>query len=1030
LNELEKATKKFKEGLDIKAFVRQIFVGDLLYGLARVAAEEGKFERSAQLYQQAISADPGIGAHAPVSSQAVTPAYDRIGPALLARYEQLRHRVEEEIARQQQAKPQDTADADVLNIVHSFVLNDYGNACLNYFYRFGDQIQHRRAIEAFETAVSKNSNLVVAYYNLANALGWDRGDHLQRTADVLARAEKLAPAWSVILVASMQQQIRQIQNTVKEKRSGKQQVERELAQRRQLELEQRLTQETEADDTTLGLSGSGAYLSQQSRAGKRAIENRAAKERSANARARILDLENQLQKLEDEIAELQHKLLHEIFPKLKQIMSRSKLAPLFETIELDFDGGGVAEVLELLRPYQDARYKLDENDVNALRVWAEILANYEGSRTALRAAEKLCNLLRAFYPEHFDAARILYRVYSSLEALERSQGDIDLAALRQARAESQKQLVVIIQHWLANDSMRYVALHWALVFYDSDAYRAALETAVVAWPTNDVYYSLLGEVAYQQEEYAAAIGYYKKAIDIRPLADYWNRLGNTHYVQRDYHQAVDCYQKAIERDRLRAVYFSNLASAFRELGQWSEMAGAYLEARRLEPDNADIANLFGNACYRQGQYVEAIKQYEAAIEINPHMAVYHDNLAGAWEALQEMDKAIDVLQRARKTGVQPGRYEQRIADLQHKKRLIEQFGEHGNEMLPVVTPVALEIAVDLEKMLNLDVDGNDSAFFNQVNEMRQRIEQMVGVRVPGLRVRTNEHDMEPGTYLIFLAEVPLVMGTLSPDWGLFTGPPQMVAEFGVKGRETVNPASRETAVWVGREHWQMFEDAGYTVWSPADYLINHLEAVLLQHLDEFVGHQEIMNMLELAHSSAFEEIKAEDLTLSTLVALVQRLLREQVPITALVEIVELFQQRCQPNTDVLSLLGATRMLPQIRPALPGNSRSFQYYRLGPRLEDVIQGAIRSVEGQAYLFLEPAQTQAIMAGIRSALEQNGRSQALLVTQPKIRLFVRKLAELEFPHVPVLALPVFHAALAQNIVAEIEVTTPAEAEEVAA
>ena len=49
------AKKKFETGLEFKDIVRETFVGELNYGLARIAAEEGAFEESYALYTQAIA---------------------------------------------------------------------------------------------------------------------------------------------------------------------------------------------------------------------------------------------------------------------------------------------------------------------------------------------------------------------------------------------------------------------------------------------------------------------------------------------------------------------------------------------------------------------------------------------------------------------------------------------------------------------------------------------------------------------------------------------------------------------------------------------------------------------------------------------------------------------------------------------------------------------------------------------------------------------------------------------------------------
>ncbi|PYS21393.1 MAG: hypothetical protein DMF72_17495 [Acidobacteria bacterium] len=92
---LEEAQKKFNEGLQSKAIVRQTFVGDLQYGLARVAAENGEINRSFTLFTQALSADPAVAVHSP--SSGVQSNYDYIADGILKRYEAFKAKVEERL---------------------------------------------------------------------------------------------------------------------------------------------------------------------------------------------------------------------------------------------------------------------------------------------------------------------------------------------------------------------------------------------------------------------------------------------------------------------------------------------------------------------------------------------------------------------------------------------------------------------------------------------------------------------------------------------------------------------------------------------------------------------------------------------------------------------------------------------------------------------------------------------------------------------------------------------------------------------
>jgi tetratricopeptide (TPR) repeat protein len=242
LQERSAAEKKFEEGCEIKAIARQTFTGESLYGLARIAVEKGEINEAYRLYTEAIFADPEVAVYDVVGSkQVIQGNYNFITRDILKRYEEFRRRAKRMLRRAAPAlthKDSDGARVDIrtLNNVSSFVLNDYGNACLNYFHRFGDPAILRKAIKAYETAIKNNDENFVAYYNLSNSYGWSEGP--QRYDNLLQKAEKLAPAWPAVLIESVRSQVQQTRRQIE---SWKKELE--TAQDLKVKLQSRLEDE-------------------------------------------------------------------------------------------------------------------------------------------------------------------------------------------------------------------------------------------------------------------------------------------------------------------------------------------------------------------------------------------------------------------------------------------------------------------------------------------------------------------------------------------------------------------------------------------------------------------------------------------------------------------------------------------------------------------------------------------------------------------------------------------------------------------
>jgi len=83
----------------------------------------------------------------------------------------------------------------VTNGVKSFVYNDFGNACINYYSRFGVVKYNEQAIDAYQQAIAADPNNKVAHFNLANAF-----QNIRSTTDSyqhLKIARKLDKEWTV-----------------------------------------------------------------------------------------------------------------------------------------------------------------------------------------------------------------------------------------------------------------------------------------------------------------------------------------------------------------------------------------------------------------------------------------------------------------------------------------------------------------------------------------------------------------------------------------------------------------------------------------------------------------------------------------------------------------------------------------------------------------------------------------------------------------------------------------------------------------
>jgi type III secretion protein V len=79
------------------------------------------------------------------------------------------------------------------------------------------------------------------------------------------------------------------------------------------------------------------------------------------------------------------------------------------------------------------------------------------------------------------------------------------------------------------------------------------------------------------------------------------------------------------------------------------------------------------------------------------------------------------------------------------------------------------------------------------------------------------------------------------------------------------------------------------------------------------------------------------------------------------------------------------------------------YFLEPTLEETIGAGIQKSAAGNYLALEPEVTQDILSAIRAEIENlpPTAQQPVILTTQEIRRYLRKLVEMEFPHLAVLS-----------------------------
>ena len=170
---------------------------------------------------------------------------------------------------------------------------------------------------------------------------------------------------------------------------------------------------------------------------------------------------------------------------------------------------------------------------------------------------------------------------------------------------------------------------------------------LAAEPGNADAWHLLGIVAYQRRDFAAAVERIRKAITFADgNAAYFSNLGLALQAQGHLADAIANYRRAVSLDPGHADAFYNLGNALLQSGALEEAAACYRRAVDANPQFVEAHNNLGNLLRRLGRLQEAVESYRRALALQPQLAEAHNNLGNALRALHTFDEAAASYQQA------------------------------------------------------------------------------------------------------------------------------------------------------------------------------------------------------------------------------------------------------------------------------------------------------------------------------------------------------------------------------------------------
>lgn len=286
--------------------------------------------------------------------------------------------------------------------------------------------------------------------------------------------------------------------------------------------------------------------------------------------------------------------------------------------------------------------------------------------------------------------------------------------------------------------------------------------------------------------------------------------------------------------------------------------------------------------------------------------------------------------------------------------------------VPMVVPWSIEVAPDLAALLDDEKPGSNDderlGIRSGALSLRDRIFGELGAPLPPPRVRAAE-GLPPRSAVVSLFEVPARVIPVPED------------------------ATDKQAV---------------------EAIIESAAELLRARAADFLGlaeTQRLLDELEQFAPATVRNVVPKPVSLTLLTDVLRRLVEERVSIRDLRAILEALATLATTEKDPLNLAELVRA--QLRRAmtfkLTRGANQLGVVLIDPMIEDTVRRAVTRTTAGAFLTLPPAAARDVVASLKRAVAEarSQQPQTIVLTQPDIRRFVRKLVENDIPDATVVS-----------------------------
>jgi flagellar biosynthesis protein FlhA len=341
----------------------------------------------------------------------------------------------------------------------------------------------------------------------------------------------------------------------------------------------------------------------------------------------------------------------------------------------------------------------------------------------------------------------------------------------------------------------------------------------------------------------------------------------------------------------------------------------------------------------------------------------------------------------------------RDANVANSTDSIQKPAAENIEAMLQVDPLTVEVGLGLVKLVD---GGPNSPLLQRISGIRKNLAGQLGYYLPPVKVNDNL-SLRSREYSILIKGVEIARYELPGGQELAI--PSGGVDSSVEGKPTKDPAFGLAALWIPSDRAAFARSRGYTVVDDVSVLGTHLSEVIRRHAHELFSRQDTKNFCDRvaqANPKVVEDLVPKMLPYALVQRVLQNLLRERVPIRDGVTILEALSEGAPMTKNPVLLTEYVRQA--IRRVIVKSHLNAQgeipAYIVEPSAEQAVEASVEHSENNSVLGLAPQAARDFVGRLTKKLERPD-SNAIVLTNPAVRYFVKQLLETAFPEVVVLS-----------------------------